>query len=222
MHNAGLFYNLYQKYLPMRLPGTFFFLVLACLFGRSCREPGSPNPDLTPGLAHYPEIPQKASLDSLTPQRREAFLDSLIDALPASSWDTFPKKWYSDLFEILDEKRDSTRYRKILDRALLEASGKPDSLGLGVMQRFMGQFYRLHNVYDSAYYFYNASYKLLSKLDNLKEAAISRYGMAINFFHSDDYLNAEVSASNALSLFEQLNEPNFDLYFLRAYNVFAF
>lgn len=148
-------------------------------------------------------------------------MDSLVYALPVNDSDTIPKIWYSELLDILDEKKDSTRYRKILDRALLEASGKPDSLGLGIMQRYMGQFYRLHNVYDSAYYFYNSSFKLLSRLNNLKEAAISRYGMAINFYYSDDYLNSEVTASEALALLENQVDYGLDAYRMRANNLIA-
>lgn len=89
------------------------------------------------------------------------------------------------------------------------------------MQRYMGHFYRSYNVYDSAYYFYNTSYKMLSKIDKVKQAFISRLGMAINFYYSDDYLNAEVTASEALSLLEQYQDSDMEIYSMRANNLIA-
>ena len=96
------------------------------------------------------------------------------------------------------ENEDFDRYKEFSHIGLKIASGIEDSLGIANASRYLGNYYNIGGVLDSAYYYYNQAHKIYKNKKDYFRTGRMLLKMAIIQKNASDFVGSEISSIEAL------------------------
>ncbi|MFH4963405.1 tetratricopeptide repeat protein [Gaetbulibacter sp. M235] len=112
------------------------------------------------------------------------------------------------LSSIYYENRQLILFKKINDENLKVASKIKDSSALAEINFNLGDYYKLFNKSDSAYYYYHKTEKLFKSLKDDYNTTMVLLNIAVLQKNEKDFIGSEVTSVEAISHLNQLEEIN--------------
>ncbi|MFK7812465.1 MAG: tetratricopeptide repeat protein [Maribacter sp.] len=102
--------------------------------------------------------------------------------------------------------KDSVNFRKVNPRAIVLAKKTKDSVNLGETYWDLAEFFKRHNIQDSAYFYYGEAQQTFEALDNQFQSGQLLHSMAIVQSYIGDYTGGEATVIKAIEKLKPLNK----------------
>lgn len=192
----------------------FFLLLISCTKSKVKQSKDKQNDSLSLYLA-------MSENDTISQERKFFFVNSAYRLIDNQINDSLKRKNLLKIISNYSKLNEWEEYKKVNATFLDLAIQAKDTLHMAYGYSQIGFYYTKISVNDSAYLFYSKAEKLLKKIDN-KNLLVDVYlKKATVQFYSDDYLGAELSASNALKFARLLNEKNKEYHALNILGVIS-
>lgn len=107
-------------------------------------------------------------------------------------------------FQVLNQ--DYYRFNYAYKSLLEDAIASKDSLNIANAYRFKASYLKNNAVYDSAFYFYGKSEKIFKNLNDQENLGNVLLNKSVTQFYANDFLRADVTATNAYSILKNLDD----------------
>lgn len=183
----------------------YFFIFFLLLYSCSKTKIKEHSNTSTDSLNYYISM---SGNDTISVDRKLAFSSKALKLLNDYSNDSIKRNGLLKILTNYSKMNEWDKYKEVNAVFLKYALDASDTLDIAKGYNQTGFYYSKTFANDSAYLFYSKAEKLLNKIKN-NEVLLDVYlKKATVQFYSDDYLGAELSASNALKTARLLNDKN--------------
>ncbi len=159
--------------------------------------------------------------DSFSFKKRLIYSDKSFLMIKDQKDDTLKRKNLLRLISNYSKINSWEKYKTSNNFFLKSAIKDNDTLQIATAYSQSGLYYFNSNINDSAFYFYLKSEKLLKNINNKNTLLEVYIKKATIQFYNDDYLGAELSATNALKIARILNDALKEYYALNLLGVIS-